>query len=147
MTSDVDFLGKKRLPIASTGMLSFGGYKYEVNGVQVDWIVREDDQAFVYEAALEDRAELGKSGLMIVRPEWLALIKMLARRPKDMSDLLTLLRAPGLVNRGMLEKHIRRVFGKYSFNPLNEMSDMCLEADMMKAQDLTDREYKPRRLE
>jgi hypothetical protein len=143
-TSDVDFMADKALlwdeekdkhQITSDGQLSFGGLKYRGSqGTVVDWIIRRDEQSFVYEAALAERMRT-TDGFYVIRPEWLALIKMLAGRTKDEFDLLYLLRAKDLVKRDKLLKHIKTLFGREAFVVRDNMKQFFLQADMMQARD------------
>lgn len=134
MTKDIDFLADAPLSWKAHGALRFGGLKYDLRGVPVDWILREDEQAFLYQAALNDRTK-SQEGFWVVRPEWMAIIKLLARRSKDEADLLFLLRTPGLVNRTTVKKHIKALFGAASFAVQDDMNIHYLEADLMRARD------------
>lgn len=135
MTVDIDFIADDiLLKIPSEGKLSFGGEKYRVAGVIADWITREDEERFVYDAALGDRIKFD-TGLWVIKPEWLALIKYLTRRSKDELDLMFLLRTPGLVNRTTLKKYVKDLFGRAAFATLTDLENLFLEADLMRARD------------
>lgn len=134
MTKDIDFLADAPLSWKTHGTLSFGGLKYDLKGVPVDWILRDDEQSFLYQAALEDRTK-SPEGFWVLRPEWLAIIKLLARRGKDGLDLLFLLRTPGLVDRSKVKKHIKALFGPAAFAVQDDMNMHYLEADLMRARD------------
>lgn len=133
MTVDIDFIADAELPMQSEGPLSFGGIKYSNEGTPVDWIIRGDDQAFVYQQALDNRVK--KSGYPVLSPEWLAVIKLLAGRSKDQSDLLFLLRQPKLVDRVKVKRIIKSLFGRGAFATQDVMEAAYLEADLMNAID------------
>lgn len=134
-TSDVDFVADFPLDSSTdvVGTLSFGGVKYLHRGVNVDWIVRRDEQDFIYQAALADRDKC--DGFWTIDPEWMTIIKLLARRTKDEFDLLYLLRTPNLVDRGIVVTRLRSVFGRTAFAVVDEMENRFLEADLMRARD------------
>ncbi|MGE0883664.1 MAG: hypothetical protein AB7P14_08980 [Blastocatellales bacterium] len=140
-TTDVDMIASGELELESTRELSFGGKSYPVQVgeriVNVDWIVRSDDAADFYQAALADAAA-SAAGIPIVTPEWLIILKKLADRGKDHLDLLWLLRQEGLVDRHHLEELVRRYFGRFAFILLNDLETLYLEADIMKAKDERD---------
>jgi hypothetical protein len=137
-TVDADVIAEDVLPFQNIGQISFGGEKYQIRvgreNITVDWIVRDDDKQEVYEAALEDAEEFER-GIKIITPEWLVILKQLAGRGKDELDLLWLLRQKDLVDRKLVEKHIRQLFGKNAYWALQDLESLYLEADLMKARD------------
>lgn len=140
-TQDVDMLAARLLDLPAQRRLTFGGVTYEVKlpqrTVEVDWIVRDDEQQDVYEAALAD-ARVTRGGLPLISPEWMVLLKKLADRGKDHLDLLWLLRADGLVDRALVAELARKVFGKYVYLLLQDLGAVYLEADLLKAKDERD---------
>ncbi len=140
-TTDVDMIASDLLDLDAMLDLSFGGERYPVKVgdriINVDWIVRDDDAADAYEAALAD-AEMSDVGLPIVTPEWLVILKKLADRGKDYLDLLWLLRQEGLVDRGKVAQLLRSLFGRGAYWPIQDMESLYLEADLMKAKDERD---------
>ncbi len=140
-TQDVDMLAAKLLDLPAQRRLTFGGVTYRVElpqrAVEVDWIVREDEQQDVYEAALAD-ARVTRGGLPLISPEWMVLLKKLADRGKDHLDLLWLLRADGLVDRAVVAGHVGAIFGKVAYWPLRSLESVYLEADLLKAKDERD---------
>ena len=140
-TTDVDLIASDVLDLESVRDLSFGGESYpvEIGGrtINVDWIVREDDLADFYQAALAD-ARPSDAGLAIVTPEWLVILKKLADRGKDHLDLLWLLRREGLVDRERVAALVREHFGRVAFILLNSLEAIYLEADIMRAKDERD---------
>lgn len=140
-TTDVDMLASKALGLEADRKLSFGGETYTIEvgakEIAVDWIVRNDEVAEIYVAALADAKEMSNS-VKIITPEWLTIIKKLADRGKDQIDLLWLLRRPGLVDRKLVEHHVRTIFGKGAYWPLRDLESLYLEADLLKAKDERD---------
>lgn len=140
-TTDVDLIASAKLDLESTRNLSFGGESYPVNLgeriINVDWIVRDDEVADFYEAALAAAAP-SDAGLRIVTPEWLVILKKLADRGKDHLDLLWLLRQEGLVNREEVAVLVRGHFGRFAFILLNDLEALYLEADIMRSKDERD---------
>ena len=115
LTADVDFVTDSNLQsvedFAYVTRLSFGGSRYVVPGeIPVDVIVRDDDQAALYEAAL-DAADETDEGFLIVSPEYMAAIKFGAQRGKDQDDLLWLLAQRDLVDVKTAESYVRRHLG------------------------------------
>lgn len=116
-TSDVDLLVSERLPLKSKKKLSIGGESYRIKvgrrEVQVDAIVRSDELAAVYQAALANALETD-ADVNIVSPEWMAILKYFAGRAKDKLDLIWLLQQDGLVDRKLVQKNLVKAIGKQS---------------------------------
>lgn len=112
LTKDVDVISLKRLPITAVRPIGFGGESYEVavgkKKIHVDWIVREDNYRGYYVQALKDANEL-KNGLKIITPEWLAILKYIAGRDKDLDDIVFLLRKNGYLKRGKIRENIVKI--------------------------------------
>lgn len=139
-TVDVDFIASKLLPLESKGRLSFGGESYSTEvddrDVTVDWIVRDDEYREFYEQALRDAVQTD-SGLWIVSPEWMVILKQLAARAKDKLDLIWLLQAENLVNRGLVFEHIRNILGvKASLFVIPEFQSEFDYADLLKMREV-----------
>jgi hypothetical protein len=138
-TKDVDFVASELLTLPPKRRLNFGGEAYIVKvgrkDIEVDWIVRADDQQEVYESALQDSVVIEPEGLPILTPEWMVIIKHLAGRGKDQLDLLWLLRQPGLVNRKLVERHVKKLLGRFAYWVLKDLQSLYLEADLMRARD------------
>ena len=107
--------------------LTFGGRRYvSADGVEVDLIKREDYLKGLYQEALEKAVET-EDGIPIVTPEYLAIIKLAAARPKDEDDLVWLLQEPDLVDRGKaLEIADRLLGGRFARDSFQSFMD---EAD------------------
>lgn len=137
-TVDVNMIASKLLELPAKADLTFGGKTYQVDlnqqTVEVDWIVRNDEKAFLYEAALAEAEETAE-GLAIVSPEWMVLLKHFAGRGKDEMDLLWLLRQDDLVDRQLLMNIVKQMFGRFAFTVEQEMEHWFLQADLMKAKD------------
>ncbi|MBS1796047.1 MAG: hypothetical protein JSS81_19505 [Acidobacteria bacterium] len=109
LTKDVDVVSLKRLPLEKVRPLGFGGDSYEVavgkKKINVDWIVREDNYRDYYVQALKDAAEL-KNGLRVITTEWLAILKYIAGRDKDLDDIVFLLRKKNFVERDLIRQNV-----------------------------------------
>lgn len=114
-TEDVDLLASGTLNLPSEQKLSFGGESYLIEigerKITVDVIVRDDFFRDFYDAALRDAPQMSED-LRIILPEWMVILKFLARRSKDILDLLWMLREPGLVDRGRVLKLLEGVMGE-----------------------------------
>lgn len=138
-THDVDFLAQKTLDLPAEEKLSFGGLSYliEVGAKKIiaDVIVRDDFFRDYYDAALRD-ARITEEGWPILTPEWLVILKYLARRSKDILDLLWLLREPGLVDRDKVKQLFEEILGKLGAeSTLPGLEHYYLQADIMRAGD------------
>ncbi|MDQ3323461.1 MAG: hypothetical protein M3525_13675 [Acidobacteriota bacterium] len=107
LTKDVDFPKKTA---AQSG--AFNRFRRQIlrsrnreKKIYVDWIVREDNYRQYYVRALQDAAEL-KNGLKIITPEWLAILKYIAGREKDLDDIVFLLKKNGYVERSKIKENI-----------------------------------------
>ncbi len=109
LTKDVDVIASDVLPIKAEKRLGFGGQRYRVKTgkriVSIDWIVRDDTARKFYESALKESYKL-PSGLPIVTPEWLVILKYIAGRFKDQQDAVYLLKQKGLVDRRLIRRRI-----------------------------------------
>ena len=112
LTKDVDVISLKRLSLKAVRPIGFGGESYEVKvgkkKIHIDWIVREDNYRGYYIQALKDAATL-KNGLRIITPEWLAILKYIAGREKDLSDIVFLLRKNGYVKRDLVKQNVVKI--------------------------------------
>jgi hypothetical protein len=133
LTKDVDVVSEDFLSLAGTHRLTFGGIGYEVKvgkkTVIVDWIVRNDDYAAYYRQSLKDAVEL-PSGIKVLTPEWLVILKSIAGRPKDRDDAVFLLRKKKTVNRDLIREIIVKVggeeawrFARLRFQELYDLAD------------------------
>lgn len=115
LTKDVNVIASALLPRAAERRLGFGGARYQVKVgkrvVPIDWIVRNDTARKFYEAALAD-AYQSESGLPIVTPEWMIILKYIAGRFKDQQDAVYLLKQKGLVDRRVIRRKIIAVAGR-----------------------------------
>lgn len=121
LTGDVDVIAAGPLrALEPTESLNFGGQKTtvvapgnEVVGanvlVPVDVIVRDDEFSGLYEAALDHVVDRG-APLPIVEPEYIAAMKLVARRPKDEEDLAFLVTSK-VIDLDKAERVIRKHLG------------------------------------
>ena len=138
-TKDVDMLASAVLDLAPEQKLSFGGQSYLVQvgerKIVVDVIVRDDFFRNFYEAALADAQPL-PDGLRVIIPEWMVILKFLARRGKDILDLLWLLKEPGLVDRNKVTLLLEQVMGKTGAQvALAGLEAFYVQAEVMRAGD------------
>lgn len=134
-TTEVDVIAGDLLELKSYNNLTFGGESYQVEvgnrSITVDWIVRNDEDAKFYVAALADAVEI-ENGIRIISPEWLVIIKHLSGRPKDQLDLIWLLQESDLVNREKVEENIRQVLGEYATYLIRDLQSEFDYADVIK---------------
>jgi hypothetical protein len=118
---------KELKPLKSVRPLTFGGMRYTAKGgVEVDLIERVDDLKGLYEEALREAIET-EDGLPVIAPDYLAVMKFAAGRPKDEDDLVWILQQPNLVDRKMaLDITYRHLGGRYAKDSLQSFID---EAD------------------
>ena len=114
--------------------LSYGGIRFTIEvalrRVAVDWIARDDFFRDFYEAALAEAESLGE-GLHIISANWMVTLKYIAGREQDQTDLLWLLRQPGMVERAQVLAHFDRVMGPpAAVFPKREMANLFIQADV-----------------
>jgi hypothetical protein len=117
LTKDIDIIASNRLPLKKEqiiGLLQQGGEHFmvetETREVPIDWILRNDDFKVFYQQALKDAVII--DDIPILTPEWLVILKFIARRFKDQEDAIYLLREKDLVNRQKIRELIIKVFGE-----------------------------------
>lgn len=88
LTADVDFIASEPVRLVKAETLSFGGVRgHAPNGTPVDIIVRNDGYTELYAAALRNAQPVEGLSSYVVRPEYLAAMKLVAGRIKDEGDL------------------------------------------------------------
>ncbi len=114
-TIDVDVVASAALSLDCQKTLSFGGESYLIQVgehlVTVDWIVRDDEFGKLYRLALADYAET-ESGVKIISPAWLVILKFFSGRAKDKLDLHWLLQQEDLVEREEVKSNLTQVVGE-----------------------------------
>lgn len=112
-TKDVDFLADRVIDgLTEVAPLSFGGASLlSSEAVPVDVIVRDDEYADLYEAALVAARFDSELGMFVVTPEYLAAMKFEAKRAKDLEDLRHLLSGPADIE--AVRRVFREFFGRY----------------------------------
>lgn len=125
LTGDVDFIADGAIEALPEGdALTFGGYQTAApNGVEVDWILRDDRYRSLYEAALA-HAVVHAEGLPIVAPAFLATMKMASGRPRDLLDLDWLI-VDGNLNTDNASKVVERYLGVYAVQEFEEIVDVA----------------------
>ncbi|MGE0883203.1 MAG: hypothetical protein AB7P14_06650 [Blastocatellales bacterium] len=138
-THDVNLIATKSLDLPFEEKLSFGGHTHSVQvgtrKIMVDVIVRDDLFRDFYEAALKD-ARRNEEGWLIIKPEWMVILKYMAGRSKDILDLLWMLREPGLVDRDKVAQLLEQVLGKLGAEvALRGLENYYVQAEVMRAGD------------
>ncbi len=138
-THDVNLIATKSLDLPFEEKLSFGGLTHSVQvgtrKIMVDVIVRDDLFRDFYEAALKD-ARRNEEGWLIIKPEWMVILKYMAGRSKDILDLLWMLREPGLVDRDKVAQLLEQVLGKLGAEvALRGLENYYVQAEVMRAGD------------
>ena len=124
LTGDIDVAAEERVHGLPRGTpLSFGGEQTEApNGVPVDVVVRDDDYAPLYEEALERAPRVRGVPVPVVRPEYLAAMKMVAGRARDTADLEFLLTS-GTADPAKTRKIIKKHLGPYAAQEFDRIVD------------------------
>ncbi len=115
LTKDVDVIASGVLPLKPEKRLEFGGARYRIKvgkkRVALDWIVRSDTVDAFYQKALAEAYRL-PSGLPIITPEWLVILKYIAGRFRDEQDAVFLLKQKGLTSRKLIRRKITETIGR-----------------------------------
>lgn len=136
LTVDVDVLAERQIYVregmigvdAQPGgvpcgpLLPFGGQQLVTEaGVQLDWIVRDDEYAPLYAAAFL-AARDGRDGYRVVTPEYLVVMKLATGQLRDEDDLRWLLQQPRLVDLDVA-RGIARTFlgGRFAVDVFNRL--------------------------
>lgn len=138
-TENVDLLASKPLSLSSEQQLSFGGDRHSIQvgekNIPVQLIVRSDVFRVLYEAALRDAVTIAEDRRVII-PEWMVILKFLARRSKDILDLLWMLKEPGLVNRDRVLQLLEQVLGETAaHSALRGLEIYYIQAEVMRGGD------------
>jgi len=138
-THDVDMLATRNLNLPYEEKFSFGGFSHAIpvgaRKITVGIIVRDDLFRDFYEAALKD-ARKNEEGWLIIKPEWMVILKYMAGRSKDILDLLWMLREPGLVDRKKVAQSLEQVLGKLGAEAaLRGLETYYVQAEVMRAGD------------
>ncbi len=139
VTQNATILGSARLNREPERQLPFGGESYLAlvgeREIAVDFVVRDDVFRDFYAAALRD-ARTTAGGWRVVTPEWMTILKFLARRAEDQLDLLRLLKKPNLVDHDKVERLLEEMMGKISAQvALIGLQPFYVQADMLRARD------------
>lgn len=121
LTTDVDVIASDVLPLQQPKSLTFGGISgLAPNGIPVDVIVRDDEYSALYEAALLYSQPVEGMGMRVVRPEYLAAMKLVADRVKDRGDLEFLILS-GELDVAAALKIVREYAGNYAADQLESV--------------------------
>jgi hypothetical protein len=129
LTKDVDIVAEatiEGLPVVRR--LTFGGIQSTAsNGVPVDLIVRADDYAELYEGALREAVSRPGVPCLVTAPEFLAAMKLAARRPRDLLDLHWLVTSRELDLARVRTRQIVRTFvgGRFAADEFDREVEMA----------------------
>jgi hypothetical protein len=123
MTKDVDVASYEgwdlRRHLNTTRDLSIGGFSgLTPKGHRLDVIVRTDDYRDLYTEAVEKAVTTPDLPVPVVTPDYLAVLKMAASRPKDLEDLRCLLRL-GVLDLDHVRQIVRKRLGVYAVRELD----------------------------
>lgn len=124
LTGDID-VAVSLVPRGFRGTrLSFGGLRTKINGVPTDLIVRSDKWLRLYENAID--TAVARRGMMIrvVLPEYLAAMKMVAARDKDMLDLEYLI-VSGELNMAKVCEVLEKYLGPFAVDDFDRIVDVA----------------------
>lgn len=126
LTGDIDFAAD-RIPERFKGgeTLSFGGVRSQSSeGVPVAIVLRDDDFASLYTEAVSRGRRMKGVAALVVRPEHLAAMKMVAgRNGKDDADLEFLI-ASGAIDLAETRRIVRQHLGPYAAKELDQLVDI-----------------------
>ena len=118
--------------------LSFGGVRTTVDGVPVDFILRDDDAGLLYDEAISRARHIEGVALRVARPEHLLAMKMYAGRKKDEADIEWMLRAkfqrdvdqvsktmPPLIDRQLAQVIVRQYLGVMAAKDLRQSFELA----------------------
>ena len=112
LTADLDVIAESELGYTGE-RLTFGGVRTKEGPVELDIIVRSDEWAQLYEAALYESLEVDDVPMPVVSPEFLVVMKMVAGRPKDEIDIRYLVLLDDF-DHASAERIIQRYLGRYA---------------------------------
>ena len=119
LTADIDLLASGYPEVPREGILSFGGIKTSAkNGAPVDYIVRDDAEMDLYDAALDGARLVPGVPVPVVTVPYLGAIKLAAGRGKDVQDLEFLLRAHPSAFKAM-RALVAKYIGDYAVDDLD----------------------------
>jgi hypothetical protein len=104
--------------------LTFGGYQTKALGVPIDVILRDDDYEKLYFDALRTAVKDTVAGIFVVRPEYLAAMKLAAARGKDDLDLKFLI--VNVVDVVKTRAVIKKQLGSYAADEFDRVVDEAL---------------------
>jgi hypothetical protein len=135
-TKDVDFVAS-RVPgsVEIKEQLPFGGAAASSpTGTPIKIIVRDDHYTSLYRESLASSGWLGDVRIRVIPSEYLAAMKLAARRMKDEQDLTMLIRRLDALDLRKTRDIIRRHMGHYAVDKFNSYVDE-VEWRMYKGED------------
>ena len=117
----VDIVAERKFtPFDDGESLPFGGVRMVVDAVETDIVVRSDKYGDLYAAAISDARSVEGRAVPLVGPEFLAAMKMAARRRIDDLDLRFLVESEVLdLNRA--REIIGRHLGLYALDTFDDL--------------------------
>jgi hypothetical protein len=86
--------------------------------------------------AVKDGIEYALCGYRVVTPEWMVVLKYIAKRSKDRLDIMWLLQQAGLVDRETVLKVFANLLGdRAAVFPIRELQEMFAQADIAALRD------------
>lgn len=123
LTSDVDLMASKLPSFAEDGEpITVGGKSVVIDGVEVDFVVRNDEYADLYQEAVERAKPAAGHNLPVITPEYLVAMKMVAGRPKDDLDLYFLLSSVKMDSKKLTDI-VSRFLGRYAVSDLKQQAE------------------------
>jgi len=119
LTGDLDIIAASNLTYEGAP-LTFGGVRTREGSVDLDVIVRDDEWRGLYEDALENAVEVADTPMLVVIPEFLVPMKMVAGRPKDEIDVRYLVLLDDFDHRAA-ETIVRKHLGPYAVRELHSI--------------------------
>ena len=121
LTGDLDVVASD--PLGYRGEpLTFGGVRFSVEGVSTDVIVRSDEYQDLYEEALDKAVDVDGVPMLVVAPEYLVAMKMVAGRAKDEGDVRYLVTRFNF-DQARADDVVRRHLGKFAVRELRSLVD------------------------
>jgi hypothetical protein len=124
LTGDIDLIADEAIfELKALEPLSFGGIKtLAPNGTPTDLVLRNDDYKPLYDEALLHAQLVEGSPIPLVKPEYLAAMKMVAGRGKDSADLEYLIESRTIdhrLTRDIIKRHLG-IYAAKEFDALLE---------------------------
>jgi hypothetical protein len=125
LTEDIDLAVTKLPSFARDGdPISIGGTSVKFEGVEIDFIKRNDEYKALYSAAISKAKVHPEFGVKVVSPEYLVAMKMVAGRQKDELDLYFLLSSVKM-NAALLKQVVTQFLGAYGWTSVQHQTNVA----------------------